>query len=151
MTLEVGADELTIPRPVIFGIRRRMDPDEPTAETDESFERRLFNGIEDVPGRVQENDDSELRQLDFIENRCVFRTDDAKTVFAPQSTNGRDPCRNRIVPESRSLREYENAKPARLCGRPTGSGCDAHPNGHCGPEAHTFGERFAHGTTRSIN
>src|SRR2546427_522193 len=149
MTLEVGADELAIPRPVIFGICSRMDTDESATAADEGLECRLFNGIEDIPTRAQENDDAVLRQFDLVENRCIFRIDDGKAVFVPQRRDRRDSRRNRIVPESRSLREYENGKPARLGCRPTGRRCDAHPHGHCRPDAHTFAELFAHRNNRS--
>src|SRR2546426_12834816 len=149
MTLEIGTDELPIPGPVIFGICGRMESGDYAAVGDEGFERRLFNGVEDIPSRVQENDDAVLRQLDFVENRCFFRIDDRKTVFVPQRTNRRDSGRNRIVPVSRSLREYENSKTTRLCCRPTGSRCDAHPHGHCRPEAHALAELFTHRNNRS--
>src|SRR6516164_444007 len=49
MAGEPGADEAAVPRPVILGVARRMDPDEATARADVAFERSLLLRIENVP------------------------------------------------------------------------------------------------------
>src|SRR5438034_10251143 len=100
MTLEVRADEPAIPRPVIFGVRSRMDADESASTVDECFKRRLFHGVQDIPGRVQEDDDTVFRQVGLVEHRCFFRVHDGKTVFVSQGSNRRDAGWNRVVPKS---------------------------------------------------
>src|SRR3954470_1030801 len=55
MLAKVRADQPTVPGPVVFGVRRRVNADETFAAADEPLERCLLRLVEHIPGRAQEN------------------------------------------------------------------------------------------------
>ena len=62
MIQEVRPDETPVPRPVVLGIGRRVDPDETAALLDVALEGRLLFGVEYISAGVQEHDDAVARQ-----------------------------------------------------------------------------------------
>src|SRR5205085_2605138 len=77
---EPGANEPAVPRPSIFRVTRRVDADKAAAGTDISLKGGLLARIEDIPGRVEEDDDLVSSQRGVAEPRGVFRAVYRKTV-----------------------------------------------------------------------
>src|SRR4051812_7225068 len=81
MAGEIGADQLAVPGPVVLGIARRMDADEPTTGPDIPLERRLLLRVENISGRAQENDGLISRECAIGEGSRILGGVDRKSVF----------------------------------------------------------------------
>src|SRR4030095_2969754 len=83
MVVEVGSHKLTVPPPIIFCICRRVDAGKAAATLDKPFEGCLLVEIENIAGRIKEDNDLILRQTCVGENRGVFAAVNAKMLRVP--------------------------------------------------------------------
>ncbi len=72
VALEVGADEIGVPGPVVFGVARAMDSDPTTASLDELLHGSLLVWIEDIAGGHGEDDAPVLLEVVFGEDAGIF-------------------------------------------------------------------------------
>src|SRR6266705_6875997 len=97
MTREIGADKLSVPGPVILRVGCGVDTNESTALPDESFERGLLIGIENVTGRVQKHGHSIPRQIFISENGRIFACVNDESMLASERTNRGNSPRDRVM------------------------------------------------------
>jgi hypothetical protein len=76
MDVEHVPDHLVVPGPVVFGVRRGVDPDEAAARLDVALERGLLLVVEDVARGAQEDHHLVLLELLVFEH--------ARGVFGPE-------------------------------------------------------------------
>ena len=81
MALEIRADQLAIPGPFVFGVRRRVYADISAALLDVALEGRLLVVIQHIAGRIQKHHRAVARQIRPGEGRSVLRMLDGESVF----------------------------------------------------------------------
>ncbi len=97
MTGEIGSDQPSVKRPVVFSVGRRMDADKTSAASDEPLEGRLLSAVQDVAGRREEYHDPVLRQRRIRKHPAVLRGVHRKAALPPLRLNRGDPSRDRVV------------------------------------------------------
>jgi len=105
---EVGADESSVPWPVVFGIARRMDAQIPATVADVVLEGMLLGGVEDVARRAQEYDDVISRECIRREHAGVFREPDREPAFRCQTIEHVDAVGDGGMPVARRSTEDED-------------------------------------------
>ena len=72
VVVEVGADQVAVPRPVVLGVGGRVDAGVAAAGLDVALERRLLGRGEHVTGGGEEDDDLVLLEVGVVEDRAVL-------------------------------------------------------------------------------
>ena len=103
MVLEVGADQLAVPGPVVLGVRGGVDPSEAATSLDVGLERRLLLGVQDVAGRGEEDDGVVLLERLGSEVGRVLGVVDGDPLGAGHLAHGGDALLDRVVPEHGGL------------------------------------------------
>ena len=115
MAEEVRADERSVPRPPVLGVRRGVHAHEAASCLDVALERGLLLVVQDVAGREQEHHRAVLPEVRVREGAAVLGLVDAEAVRRTEVLDGLDRGRDRVVPELGGLREDEDL-PAGLGG-----------------------------------
>src|SRR5687767_5683401 len=110
---EIRADEPSVPRPVVFRISGRMNAHESTSVPNEILECRLFGRIQHITCRTVEHHHPISRQALIGKSSRIRRGFDFKPMLASQGSYGFNAGWNRVVVETRGLREYKYRKVGR--------------------------------------
>ena len=110
MTAEVGADEASIPGPLVLGVRGRMDARVAAAAPDESLEGCLLGRLEHVARREQEHDRAVAPQVRVREVSRVLCGIDGDPALLPKVAKCPHGVWDRVVPEAGGLREEQHAR-----------------------------------------
>src|SRR5205085_5940365 len=109
MTIEPGAGESAVPRPVILGVGGGMNSDVSTTSLDVALEIVLLCGVQYVAGGVQEDDCAVACQIFRGESARVFSRVDREPILLPELPNSGTADSDGAVTESRRLGEHEYA------------------------------------------
>ncbi len=110
VAVEVRADQLAVPRPVVLGVGRRVDARVPAAVLDVALERGLLVVVEDVARRGQPHDGVVLREVLVRERSCVLGRGHLEVVLLAELLDRRDARGDRPVPEPGGLAEDEHVE-----------------------------------------
>src|SRR5215475_3578944 len=91
-----------------------MDADETAAPANELFKRFLLARVENISGRIQENDRTIFRQLVIRENCRILAIDHIKSMLISKKTHRRDSGWNGVVSKSGGFGEYKDGNPGRF-------------------------------------
>ena len=116
MPIEPGAGESAVPRPVVLGVRGRMDSHVSAAGLDVALEIVLLRGVEYVAGGVQKDNRAISREILRREGGGVFGRVDGEPVLLPQLADGGASDTDGAVSESGRLGEDEHARLLSVCG-----------------------------------
>ena len=105
---EPGTHQVAVEGPAVFGVGGGVHPDEPSPGSHLGLEGGLLGVVEDIAGRVEEDDHLVLAEVRRRESVGVLGGGDREAVGAAQITDGLDTNRNRVVPESGRLTEDQN-------------------------------------------
>src|SRR5690606_879362 len=105
-----GADELTVPRPIILGGGGGMYADPSAPALDEPAEGILLFGGQHIPVRVQEDDGGEGGQSLVGEAGGVFGSLDLEIIGSAQILDGLDAGGNGLMPIPFRFRENDYAE-----------------------------------------
>ncbi len=105
---EPGTHELTVVRPVVLGVGRRVDADVAAARGDVGLEGGLLGGVQHVAGGAQEDHGLVLCQVGRGERGGVLGGVDGEVVRRAEVPDGLDADGDRVVPEPRRLGEHEH-------------------------------------------
>ena len=72
VVVEVGTDQVAVPRPVVLGVGGRVDAGVAAAGLDVALERRLLGRGEHVTGGGEEDDDLVLLEVGVVEDAAVL-------------------------------------------------------------------------------
>lgn len=125
MACEAAADRLSVPRPMLVGVRRRMDGEHAAARTDELLQRiatasaqPFGSGVLRIGRRVEEDDYRELRQTLRREDCRVLVRLNGEAALDRKGANGIHSCRNGFVPIARRPQKDQDGLGRRvLCRR----------------------------------
>jgi hypothetical protein len=78
---EIGADELTVPFPLVLGVRRGMNAHEAATSSYVPLECRLLGGVQHVTGGAQEDDRTEIIQPVIPELAWILRMLDREAML----------------------------------------------------------------------
>ena len=106
--LEVRADQVAVPGPVVLRVAGRVDADVAAAILDEALEGLLLRRVEHVAGRVQEDDHAKPREIGGREGRGVFGCLDGE-AGCEQVLHRGDAGLDAVVAEASRLREEQHA------------------------------------------
>jgi len=105
VTIEVRADQLAVPGPLILGVGRSVNADKPSSALNKALKCGLLVWVEYVSRRVEENDGSVVVQRLVVKYGAVFCRMDREAVGIPQAANGRYRGRNRVVSKTGRMGE----------------------------------------------
>ncbi len=108
--VEVGADEVAVPGPVVLGVGRRVHARVAAAGADVALERGLLRGVEHVAGGGQPHDGLVLREVGVGEGVRVLGRGDGEIVGGAELLDRRDAGRDRVVPEPGRLGEDQHVE-----------------------------------------
>lgn len=100
MAFEVGANELSIKWPFIFGVGGGVDADVSSASLDVGFKRFFLGWVENGLGCAEEDDDLVLLEVVGGEASAVFGGLDREVVIFPEGLDAFDSGWDRVVSES---------------------------------------------------
>src|SRR5207237_4326367 len=107
MTIEPGASEPAVPRPVVLGVGGGMNSYVSATSLDVALEIVLLCGVQYVAGRVQEDDSAVSCQIFRGESACVFSRVDAEPILLPELSDSGAADSDGAVAESRRLGEHQ--------------------------------------------
>ncbi len=108
VALEVRADQVAVPGPVVLGVRGGVDAGEPAAVGDEALERGLLAGVQHVAGGGQEHHGLVAVEPRVGEGAGVLGGGDGEPVVLAQLLDGGDARGDGVVPEARGLGEDQD-------------------------------------------
>ena len=120
VVVEVGADEVAVPGPVVLGVGRRVDAGVAAAGLDVALERGLLGRVEHVTGGGEEDDDLVLREVGVVERAAVLGGRHREVVVGGERLDGGGRLVDVGVAERSRLGEEERVE--RLL-RGCGGGC----------------------------
>src|SRR5690625_3169453 len=113
MTLKITSNQSPVPIPVIFSIGRRMNSDKSSAFLNKFFKGLLLRFVQNIAGRIQENDNLKAIEILFVENRCILARFDCEIIGRTELLDSRqfsiDACRKPPVFEKTSTRKESSA------------------------------------------
>jgi hypothetical protein len=110
VAVEVRADEVAVPAPVVLRVGCGVHSGVTAAGLDVVLERRLLLRVEHVAGGREEHDRVVLGELRGVELRRVLGRVDGEGVGGAERLDGGDPGRDRVVPEACGLREDQHLR-----------------------------------------
>ena len=110
MAVEIGADELPVPGPLVLGIRGGVDACDASTLLHERLQSLLLSFVEDVARRAEHDDHVEARETVRVKDGCVFGRLDRKAMRVAQLTQRLDTVGDGGVAVPFGLGEHQNVE-----------------------------------------
>lgn len=118
MTAESRADELAVPRPIVFGVGCGMYAYESASSIDVALKGFLLRIAQHVARGIEKDHHAVARQTVIRKAVGVLRSINEKAVCCAELLHRLDASGDGIVPKSCCLAEYQNAHGSRrICVR----------------------------------